>query len=924
MKKEYVITIMLLMVLVACSAPPASAWWYDDGLELSNSPNRSVLNDFSSVDNGSTVENFIVEHGSVYVPFEQGLHTAEDYTYKFPVPMGVTMEYAGLYADVWSANYCGEMNFTFNGITNQNGLGVLQFGEDGAGCGSTPCDSNHNVAGSGLGGNGVWFNVTNITNVGATNAFFTDDVTASPCYGCPANCKFDGRKRGCSFIEIYSHPDIDDTVHVWFNQGMEDLDPGQSWINISIYNVTKSSCTYWTLVQCVDCSDPNDYLLFNDHSLGGWSTGGGDHWMSVDSFDVTSYVSSGTNHLNYTSPYPDMYFHPYWVMLIGHNESLDPLGGKDLNVTNIETLVERDGQTPYELVQGYTYTINATVKNIGNGDIIPNFDVSLYNDSVFIAKKEVTGVLTGTEEVTVSFDWTPTKTGSNNLMVVADPDNDVAGEILENNNASSVAVNVAASGANSDLELSPDDLIFLPAYDQHGDTGNNSTRIVVNITNIDVSASGDYNLSIDINPSYDIPMSSLYPKAWTKCEIEYNAIPGNTYTVTAETRNVTNDGNPNNNQTSKNLKTINVKVKVTQDRGDKIFDVAKVVPENTTLYNAITSVAVVDTGDYEYKAYAIDGLEEDAETFTYWYAFVNGIPVPDCVERADTYQLKEGSVAHWDLLQYVNSGESGKFFKPRPIMDYPEPFLHGYNGTVWATTIVYPSTGVSYATIAQDIQTTLLVDYGVTGVNVKTNATLTSDEKKNNHLILLGLPSTNSIIAEVNANHTEVGMPVYFNGATMIDDDTGASTSTPGNLGGLGSNANVLEACDNPFNNGDVTDTWMDSNQTIWIASGVTDMHAEEAAEWLINRTCLLGAAYEHSSNKNGYGIAGNGFFPVQYKCGDVNGVGGIAGPADALDAFFSRYCSAWAVDANCAGGKGGPADALEIFAMRLNCAGCR
>ena len=913
MKKEYVITIMLLTVLVACTAPPASAWWYNNGLSLSDSPSRSVLNDFSSIDNGSTVENFVVANGSVCIPFEQGLN-AEDYTYNFPVPAGVTMLYAGLYPDVWSANYCGRMNFKFN----SNNLGTLQFGTDGAGCGSATCDTNNNVAGTPLGGNGVWFDVTSITNAGSTNDFVTDDVTT-----CPPCGNFDGRKRGCSFIEIYSDAaNVDDTLHIWFNQGMETLVGSQRWVNVSIYNVTPS-CTNWTLIQCVDCSDSTDYLLFNGNKIEGWNDGSDpDHWMSVDSFDVTGMVNASgtTNCVNYHSA--GTYFHPYWVMLIGHNETLDPFGDGDLTVTEIDTLVKGAGGTPYEHVQGVLYTINATVKNIGGADITGTFDVALYNDSVFIASEAVDG-LDAADEVTVSFDWTPGKTGDNVLMVVADSDNDITDEMLETNNASSVTVNVFASGGSPDLELSSGDLEFLPTYGYHGG-GENNTTIVVNITNTGLFASGAYSLFIDIDlgPVYsNTSMTSLNPRAWMKCEVEYNATPGVTRNVAAKTV-CASDSNTGNNATSKNLKTINVMIKVTRDKGKKLFDTGKVVPEDTTLYNAITSVAVVDTGDYEYKAYAIDGLEEDKSTYAYWYAFVNGIPVNDSVERNDLYQLKEGDLAHWDRLVYVNTGESGKFFKPRPIMDYPEPFLHGYGGTVWSTTIVYPSTDASYSTIADNIKTEL-ESHGVTNVNTRTNATLTSTEKQNNHLILLGLPSTNSIIEEVNANHTEVGMTVYFSGTTMIDDDTGASTAfSSGAAGQLGSGANVLEACDNPFNNAVVTDTWMDSSQSIWIVSGPTDGLAKESAEWLISRTCLLGDAYDLSTNSGGYGIAGNGFRQVQYNCRDVNGNGVGGGGADAGLAFSCKYCTGWAVDANGNGVRGGGADAGLVFGCNDDCCG--
>jgi len=130
----------------------------------------------------------------------------------------------------------------------------------------------------------------------------------------------------------------------------------------------------------------------------------------------------------------------------------------------------------------------------------------------------------------------------------------------------------------------------------------------------------------------------------------------------------------------------------------------------------------------------------------------------------------------------------------------------------------------------------------------------------NNHLILLGTPTENNITAEVNANHTEVGIPVYYNTSTgnFIDDATDSQLD-PG--------AVIVEACDNPFNNADINNTWKDENQTIWIATGKTSEFAKEAAEWLINRTCLL---WNQST------LDDKGFWLVQYKCGDVNGDGEI------------------------------------------------
>jgi len=929
MKTRYAPIVILAVLVLAAFSTPASAWWWDNGLPLScSSCNGGCPECNADPECNCTVwENIIVENGSVYIQFEQGINP-EDYTYYFTVPSGVTMRYAGLYTDVWSAGDCGQMNFTFNGYN----LGVLRFGKDGAGCKNTTCDMNDNVAGNGCGGNGVWFNVTGYT-VNGTNVFVTDDVTAYPCD--PE--AFDGRKRGCNFIQIYSHPNITDTLHIWFNQGMEDI-ANDGVPTVYICNVTPNVAKYWTLCSCIDCSDPNDTIIFNnEYSFTGWNDGSeGDHWMSVDCFNVTGYVKSGTNTVTYTSS--DQYFHPYWLILIGHNETLNPLGGKDLIVTEIDTIVERNNQIPFAHVQGYTYTINATIKNTGSANT-GKFNVSLYDNTTQVEKKTVVS-LGGMEEVEISFNWTPNTAGLHILTVIADSDDDVPDELNESNNFTSVNVNVLPAGTESDLGISSDDIVFLPTYDWHGQNGTNSTTVELKITNWNRANSSAYDIQFIVDGTIEDtePMPPLYPMAWTKCKpFTYDAKPGNVYSIAINLTNVTNDSNLGNNSASKNLRTIVVRVKNTHEYGKisdykgplsggstvEMFDVCKVVPENTTLYNLLCSVANVDRGTYApefYKAFGIDGLNQDTINKTYWYVFVNGIPVSDEEERHDLYQMKDGDVAHWDIMKYVNSeewvGGTGIFFKPRPIMDYPEPFLHGYNGTVWNITIVYPAGFPSYNDIALNIKKKLN-ESGVPNenINITTDVNLTNDEKRGNHLILLGTPTENNITAEVNANHTEVGMPVYYNTSTgNFDDDV---TDRP-----LGDGAVIVEACDNPFNNADINDTWMDSNQTIWIATGKTSEFAKEAAEWLINRTCLL---WNQST------LDDKGFWLIQYKCGDASGDGKIR-VGDAYKVFYaagdpSYTVSKWAADAS-GDGKIRVGDAYRVFygigdPSYLNCMHC-
>ncbi|RLF47006.1 MAG: hypothetical protein DRN20_06510, partial [Thermoplasmata archaeon] len=131
--------------------------------------------------------------------------------------------------------------------------------------------------------------------------------------------------------------------------------------------------------------------------------------------------------------------------------------------------------------------------------------------------------------------------------------------------------------------------------------------------------------------------------------------------------------------------------------------------------------------------------------------------------------------------------------------------------------------------------------------------------------------------------------------------------------------------CDNPFNNADINNTWKDENQTIWIVTGKTSEFAKEAAEWLINRTCLL---------KKGSELDDKGFWLVQYKCGDVDGNGRIGGRDYKLLVEVVRETPGysvkkWAGDVDCNGRIGGYDYKLLVEVVRetpgyeLSCCRC-
>ena len=119
--------------------------------------------------------------------------------------------------------------------------------------------------------------------------------------------------------------------------------------------------------------------------------------------------------------------------------------------------------------------------------------------------------------------------------------------------------------------------------------------------------------------------------------------------------------------------------------GIPMSDIVKRVPEGSTPLDVLQSVANVTM--HEGRVYSINGITESPPV--YWYLWINGIPAPN--EDIDSYQLRDGEVIHWDYSSMINAGNETTQFRPYSIMDYPEPFLHGYDGGGTKTTTSQPS-----------------------------------------------------------------------------------------------------------------------------------------------------------------------------------------------------------------------------------------
>ncbi|CAD7768299.1 hypothetical protein AIOGIFDO_00200 [Candidatus Methanoperedenaceae archaeon GB37] len=815
MNKVYILPVVLLVALVVCSAAVSAEYCEDLNTKINGTVHGGV---YVGGGHGSDGNGPIDK--DPWTPYEQD----------FSVPSG-TIKWARLYTGVWaSGNSDGWINITFyngTGYTSHNAY--VSTGYTG---GDNDEEDGYYVA-CGYGNYWYYWNVTDIVRNGFNNASV-------------ATNGFDvGTVHGVSLVVVYD--DGGDEITYWINQGLVYLGTGDTtcscrraesttWFNGTM--PTTQNATLWTEYFVAEPSPENDYLEFNGYNftlLGVADTadGGGTTpdatWtnarLDIDKWVIDKdWIDPSSNSLRFIRGSDTATRAVLAVFL-----SKPP--APDLKVSEIDTLVERDGQTPMALVANHTYTINATILNAGNLDA-GGFNVTLEEDGALKNDTGLTGLDAGSERI-VQFDWS-NLSGSYSLKVTADAYNTVT-ESDETNNESTAPVTVYPDTGLADLAINSDDITFHPAHANHA--ANNKTIVRVKVRNEGTADAGSpgsvFKVQLTTGATSIDKTTWLRAKCYRFVEFEVSLPDGsNSVTVTLDPDGNITESSTANNVASESVNIIPCRILDTHEYGDnstyngplsgytdvEMFDVVKLAPEGTSPVELLKSVAITTEEGASTPIKSIDGLEQSSTLRYYWYPFVNGIPIP--WGDWETYPLHAGDTIHWDILKWVNS-PSPDSYKARPIQDYPEPFLHGYNGTIYNTTIVYPDE-LCYPAKADAIESRLLAA-GVPAdrISKKAVGALTQAEKQNNNLILIGTPSNNPIIAELNARHADVGMPVYFNGSQMTDDYDDTTW-----VGG------VIEACDNPYDNG-WTDAWKDTGPSIWLAAAVEDYWAYKAAEML-------------------------------------------------------------------------------------------
>ena len=862
--------------------------------------------------------------GGVFIDFGHGADYAtpphDPYVQTFNVPPHDNVVAAYLYGGVWhgTENYQGKLTVDFTDATQTHNL-VTNMTLGGA------LDANTNVWTASHGVTWFWFNVTDLVDQGANTATGTT-YKISP--------GFDGRIYGFKLVVVYEKTGVGQAKY-WINQGHDALtyatsghparDYGYSYFDGTI---TPGDWDYAMLYSTWLTGDrwDHDTLWFNgdnpvnllDDSCTNWEQGAyaDSRWYVVKN-DTINHLASN-NFAKYWRE-TDMYVHWVEADLVLYTEAPKP----DLVVSSIDNPVLVGHDSTHGYVVGHAYTVNATITNSGMVRS-SGCQVALYEAGGTPENTVNIGALESGCSETVTLDWHSDVTGANvELKVVADNLGQVT-EYVETNNDALKPVNVVGAGT-ADLVMTTDDLAFLPTWQS------NLATIQVTVTNLGTGDADNFEVAVKNGATtiWTSPTMSVDALGDKVISCTFNAAHGPTYPITAVldvNTDVPESSEGNNVNPVKDLDVIEVMVRYTHHHGDdsdcdgvSMDKVTKLVPDDTTPWDALNSVAVVTrqfgSPDQTFVC-GINGLDQSTDDMIYWYLYYNGRYVPNN-QLCGVIKMQDGETAHWDYQRQIYT-ESDSFTPPCTVQSYvagddlyPEPFKHGFpmgagsgdghSRTVWDTVIVYLAGSTDFQSIAGDIKNTLVAGGVPAGqISITDDTSITIDQKENCNLILIGSYTANSLIADVNTQHEQIGMPVYFDYtscAIMEDDD---DPTTPSHTYDHGA---VVEAFDNPWNNGAYVDH---AGSIILMASGLNDGDAKDAANMLIGDTNEL-----------------DRFWRVrQMLCGDVN-CDGAVNVGDVYPTFKRTVCSEWAADVNCDGAVN-VGDVYPVFARILNCCtGC-
>jgi len=261
--------------------------------------------------------------------------------------------------------------------------------------------------------------------------------------------------------------------------------------------------------------------------------------------------------------------------------------------------------------------------------------------------------------------------------------------------------------------------------------------------------------------------------------------------------------------------TFPVTIIATEDFGASIlFDEEIIIESGESAMDVLHKVATVTTTYGGGYVGSINGIKSqyssENEEKEDWLYFINGMLAS---VGANQYKPHPGDVIHWDFHDWSSNRAVTAI-----IGDFPEPFLHGYNGKTAETSIVYAE---EFYESAFELQQSL-EDYGISA-SMQHFEELTDDEKRSHNLIFIGTYE-NDLIGELNANADNLGWFIEHDKSHIITyDETGVKDHTFDHGG-------VILATQNTWN---PKGNWHCEN-IIWVISGITHDDVAAAVELLI------------------------------------------------------------------------------------------
>jgi Domain of unknown function (DUF4430) len=119
---------------------------------------------------------------------------------------------------------------------------------------------------------------------------------------------------------------------------------------------------------------------------------------------------------------------------------------------------------------------------------------------------------------------------------------------------------------------------------------------------------------------------------------------------------------------------------VTRDRGAQVI-LERTVPAGLTAMQALDRVADIRTRYAGRYVQEINGIRGSLSTRHDWFYFINGY---EADRSAAEYRLHNGDVEWWDFRSWQSLMRA-----PIVVGAFPEPFLHGFDGTTLPARVVY-------------------------------------------------------------------------------------------------------------------------------------------------------------------------------------------------------------------------------------------